>query len=253
MFRTASVSNPDKATASAADGANTAVYTLDITRPASAQTRNSSVLTSNAPSDITHGTHAFELTAGDTAHSLSIAVDTEGQVSDTNKDVLERLAAVIGGADDSIDATVIESERNAWSTASDTATETITQLHIHARDSGTSADFSLTDTDDSSLLAELGLGSGAGTAANAAYALNAVAAESTENTVRTDSGRLEIQLLETTGDTPVSINVQGGLDPLDAHLTARIGAYNHFANWVDQHSAYLNTAFIDELTNDISQ
>ncbi|MCP4714659.1 MAG: hypothetical protein GY868_06035, partial [Deltaproteobacteria bacterium] len=39
MFRTASVSNPDKATASAADGANTAVYTLDITRPASAQTR----------------------------------------------------------------------------------------------------------------------------------------------------------------------------------------------------------------------
>ena len=251
LFRTASVSDSGRASAQVEDGAKMTSHSLDIDRLATAKTTRSVPLRSDSITELSEGTHLFALTVDDNTYEFSITVDTSGLSPDTNKDVLQKLANAISGADSSIEAFVSEGSRKVYSMLAENLTENIASLTVRTKDTGDSPDFSLSDGSGGSLVENLGLNSTAMSGKTSLYSLDAVSGESGANTITSDSERLTIQLLEKTA-APVTIQVKGGVDPVYNEISERIAAYNSYVNWFDRNSEYINPAVKEDMVEDVS-
>jgi len=252
FFKSVSVSDPSKATATASGSAADAVYRLGIDRLATAKTFQSSVLAKNATTALADGTHTFNLTVDDTTSNLSISVDKSGAAPDTNADVLRQIARAVESADSSLEADVIEGRRQVYSTLSDHLYEDTVQLRIRARDTGAAVGFSLADTGSGTIIRDLQLDRIALPAAAAQYSLNNISASSESNTITADAGNLTIALLAPTGSSRAAVRVEEGLAPLQKNINTLISAYNDYVEWLDQNSRFLNPTLKNDLLREVS-
>jgi flagellar capping protein FliD len=252
FFKSASVSDPSRATAGASGTAGIAAYRLGIDRLATAGTLQSSVLVRDATTGLAHGAHTFNLIVDDTTATLSISVDKNGATPDTNADVLRLIARAVESADSSLAAEVGEGRRKVYSTLSDSLYEDTVQLRIRSRDTGAAAGFSLEDAGEGTIISDLQLDRIAVPAAAAQYSLNSMPASSDANTVTADAGNLTIGLLAPTGSTPVTIRVAEGIAPLQQNITDLVAAYNDYVQFLDRNSRFLNPALKNNLVRDLS-
>jgi len=251
-FKSVSVSDPSKATATASGNAAVAVYRLGIERLATAKTVQSGVLAGDATTELAQGTHTFNLNVDDTTVTLSINIDTGGATPDTNADVLRQIARAVEGADSSLEADVIEGRRQVYSTLSNNLYEDTVQLQIRTRDTAAASDFSLEDTGAGTIIADLQLDRIAVAGAAARYSLNNIPASSDVNTVTADAGNLSIALLAPTGGSTITVQVEEGLAPLQKNLDALISSYNEYVAWLDQNGRFLKPSLKDDLVREVS-
>ncbi len=250
QYRSATVSDSEKASARAAAGAEEKTYTLDIDAVASKKTVNSSVLVRDAAAAVSDGSHAFVLTVDGEEHTLKIDVNKSGDSPDTNRDVLRKVARAVESASSALEASVHESERSAYSAIDEDLTETLAYLTIQAAEAGEENDFSLEDAAGGSLLADLGLDHVTVSGKNSSYLLNKNRAASDSNTITADSGLLEFTLLEKTGD-PIEITVAGGADELAKDITGLIAGYNAYISWLDENSDRISSELKNALSRDV--
>jgi len=239
-FRTAVVSDPDKASAQAESKATIATYTLNINRLAAPKKIQSTVLVSNDITKLEEGTHTFTLEVGDKTYSLSISVDKSGSDPDTNRDVLNKIANAVSGANSDIEAFVKQAKRKVYSATSDMTRVKVSQLRINATEITEGNGFSIRE-DDGSIIESLKLDQIAQASQLSKYTLDTVTAETDSNSFSTDNGRLAIELLNSTS-SPVTIKVEEGIKPLKKKIEGLIEEYNSYVSWLDKNSQNLDTS-----------
>ncbi len=249
LFRTASVSDSNKATAQASSGATSARYLVGIDRLASAKTNRSKTLVSTETTELADGTYSFTLTVGDNSYSLSVEVTKNGLQTDNNKDVLEKLASEIRTADENIEASVTETERKAYSLLSDDVTEKVVYLTVRSKSTGDSDSFSFSDdTDDIINTLDVNRVSFGGLTSQ--YDVNGVANTGTTNTASVDNDKLTISFFETTAN-PTTVTVKEGLKPVEEKLIDLIALYNDYISWLNQNTRYIRSEVRNGIVKEI--
>jgi flagellar capping protein FliD len=249
QFRTVSVSDPDSVSVSVSEGAKTATYLLDVDRIAESKTINSKLLSENDTTDLSGGTHPFNLVVDDTTYSLSIDVDRSGSDPDTNRDVLAKLERAVGSADSRVETEIVSVKRKVYSTVSDNLFEDMVYLSVKAEDTGQAADFTLSDT-TGSIIEDLGLDIIAVPGTDAHYSINNQSATSSTNSVSLDNGFLKIDLAEQSG-TPVRIKVENGFSALENRINGIVNDYSSYISWLNTNKEDFSTMLTDDIPGKI--
>ncbi len=245
-LRSVSVSDTAKASAQVRSGASLRSYSLDIGSLAGAKTLQSDVLSAGDTTELDSGTHAFTLSVDETAYEISIDVDS----SDTNKDILDKIARAVNSAGAGVEASVEEASRKVYSTLSDNLFEDVVYLSISASSSGADTDFSLADSGSGTIIDDLNLDTIVSRAASAAYTIDGTSGSSSTNTLSADSGLLTIELLDTTGER-VTIAVDRALEPVMLAISDIVSGYNDLIAWLDDNREYIDPSLQSDLSAEL--
>ena len=251
FFRTATISETDKVSAETEPGAEIKSYDLDIDSIAKSKTFKSRVLSSNEETDLSSGTHTFEIDKNGTVQSLDIEVDRNPADPDTNRDVFNKLVMAINEADSDLEAEVVDTERKVYSSLSDNLYEEASYLKVSTRETGDSIDFILQDN-SGTIVNDLRLNQNIQAGSKASYILNKIADESDTNSVTADNGKLEIELLDETDDT-VTIAVENGSEPALNQIAALISSHNDYINFLDTNDKYIDSSIKNSIVRDLNE
>jgi len=251
LFRTATASETDKVSIEAESGAEIKTHQLDIETIAQSKTFKSKVLSSNAETSLSEGTHTFEIEKNGTIQSVDIYVDRSAADPDTNRDVFNKLALAINEADSDLEAEVVETERKVYSTLSDNLYEDVSYLKVSTKETGDSIDFILQD-DSGTIVNDLKLDQNIQAGSTASYVLNEVAAESDSNSVTADNGKLDLELLDVTDET-VTIEVETGAGPALNQITEIVSSHNDYVNFLDENQKYIDSGIKNSLITDLKE
>lgn len=251
LFRTTIVSETDKVSVEAEPGAEIKTHELDVDTIAKAKIFKSSVFSSNAETSLSDGTHSFEIEKNGTVQLVDINVDRSAADPDSNRDVFNKLSLAINEADSDLEAEVVETERKVYSTLSDNLYEDVSYLKVRTRETGDSIDFILKDSGET-IVNDLKLNQNIQAGSKAAYVLNKAVVESDSNSVITDNGKLELELLEKTDDT-VTIKVKNGSEPVQNQITDIISSHNEYINFLNTNDKYIDSSIKNSIVRNLNE
>ncbi len=251
LFRTAAISETDKVSADTEPGAEIKSYDLDIDSIAKAKTFKSRVLSSNEETDLSSGTHTFEIDKNGTVQSVDIEVDRSASDPDSNRDVFNKLVMAINEADSDLEAEIVDTEKKVYSSLSDNLYEEASYLKVSTRETGDSIDFILQDS-SGTIINDLRLDQNIQAGSTASYVLNKVAAESESNSVTADNGKLKLELLDETDDT-VTIEVKNGSETALNQIAAIISSHNDYINFLDTNDKYIDSTIKNSIVRDLNE
>ena len=250
LYRTAIASNTTKVSVDAESGAEIKIHELDIVSIAKSKTFKSTVLSSNEETDLSSGTHTFEIEKNGTAQSVDIYVDKSAEDPDTNRDVFNKLVLAINEADSDLEAEVVETERKVYSNLSYNLYEEASYLKISTRETGVSNDFILQD-DSGTIVSDLKLDQNIQAGSTAVYVLNDISVESESNSIATDNGKLGLELLEETKDT-VTIAVKNGSSSAQNQIKEIILTHNEYVLFLNKNGKYIDSSIKNSIVRDLN-
>lgn len=166
--RTASASD-SAVSAAARDGAAAGRYSVDVRRLAVAQQNaGTQFLTASSPSDVTAGTHTFQIAAAGVATVIGVTIGAGA----TNMTALASVRDAIAGSGAAVEASILTKDD-------------VAQLVLTARKTGAAGAFTATDL-TGSVLAQTGTGAATRTAQDADVSVNGVDYAPSENALRLD-------------------------------------------------------------------
>jgi len=250
LYRTAIASNTTKVSVDAESGAEIKIHELDIVSIAKSKTFKSTVLSSNEETDLSSGTHTFEIEKNGTAQSVDIYVDKSAEDPDTNRDVFNKLVLAINEADSDLEAEVVETERKVYSNLSYNLYEEASYLKVSTKETGVSNDFILQD-DSGTIVSDLKLDQNIQAGSTAVYVLNDISVESESNSIATDNGKLGLELLEETKDT-VTIAVKNGSSSAQNQIKEIILTHNEYVLFLNKNGKYIDSSIKNSIVRDLN-
>lgn len=259
LVRTASSPRP-QAIEFTADSEATAptIHSLEVQWPS----RGASVLSTPQnpidPVTTADGEHSFTLTIDGVEHSLSVNVNNGGDpdmwetlrgetvgATDTQEELLNKLAITISGVDPDIAAEVIHYEQDAYDpTPRTTARERVVRLRIYSTASGAGPSFTLED-DSGTLVSDYGLNAGQ-PPRPARVRVGGALFDQDSDLVSLDSGHVTGQAEDNTRGM-MDLPVKAGAGPITEALDGLITKYNELVNYLDRHAEYLRPSLKDRI------
>lgn len=223
--RSVASSDPGTVTAGATNGAPLRTYRITVDQLATARTTSSTRQIADERIDLPAGTHAMTLEVDGVDYRLNVTITD----TDTNREVLERIARAISAAGAEVQATVQEGQRPVVSRLSQNLYETTVALSVRATGTGTA--FSLTDCGTGTLVEHLDLDRVTAPAGQARYSLDSTAATASDNTVTIATAGLTIELHAPTAQ-PVTLQVRESSAAAAADVRRLIAEYNGYVGWL---------------------
>ncbi len=247
-----------------AQASTKAAHTVEVLWPAQPGIIKSSLQNPVAAVGLADGTHTFTLTVDGQERLLSLDVvngsvpqsqlllgDLAQPVSETNEEVLQRLARVINGADSRVHAEVEYSYQDAYmSTQSTRPLNRMARLKVWGTGEGQGVDFSLADQ-DGSLISTYGLDSKT-PSRPARVRVEGVLSDQPSNALSLDDGHLTGQMLDSTSG-PVDIRVSQGSTSFTQELGTAVAQYNDLVSYLDSHADLLRPSLKDRITRPLEE
>lgn len=202
--------------------------------------------------DLDDGEHTFKLVVDGVEHELSVAVNSgDSGSTDSQEDLLGRLARVISGVDPRIRAEVEPAQSDYRDLGErNRRLGRAVRLKIETVGAEQGPDFRLEDV-SGSLVSAYGLG-GVSPGRPARLGLMGAVGESADGAASLDDGHLAVQALEAT-DGAAGVTVEQGAGPLVGSLNALINQYNDLVAYLDMHADLLRPSLKDRVTRPLEE
>lgn len=221
--RTAASTQPEAVTAKAAPNATPASYRITVEQTAEAQENRGTELDSDATSSVTAGTNTFRLAVGGRTHDIAVEIED----TDTNRAVLEKMAAAINAAGAGVTAAVEDDDAAGAS-----------RIRLTAGITGSTGAFTLADTGGNAVAAT-GAGAVETEAADAEYTIDGEEYTAQTNTVSLDQGRVTVGLLKP-GSGEVTVTVGHDTGAVTGAVNDLVDSYNAFKSHLAKNEGLLS-------------
>lgn len=206
-------------------------YGIEVFQLAEAQKNIGTALTSNELSEFKLGKNEFSILSGDKTYNLSVDV----RATDTNKEVLNKMAQAINKADIGINAAV----------SNDKGTS---RIELTGSKTGLGNEFTLAALDGSDLIAKSGADKVNVMTQDAVYAVDGLQKTSDSNTVNLQNGKVQVELKEKT-ENEVKISIGQDSEKVRNKITDFVKDYNALVTSLQDNSGLVNKSLLNNLTN----
>jgi len=237
--RTATSSDIDVLTATAFDafsqntGATRATYNISVTQLAQAQENIGLELNKADSSAVDLGVNTFNINMNGHDHELGIVVED----SDTNEDVLQKMATAIYEAAIGVSAEVTSDNEDGTQ-----------QLVIKADDTGMSNSFTISDASGNAVEGA-GVGSVSAEAQDALYTVDGTDNTSVSNSIYLDDGMVKVNL-EGVGESSLQV-APAGNEVKDA-ISSLISEVNSFVDFLGNNKDYIKEEVLSSVNSFIN-
>lgn len=215
------------------DGAVNKTYEIGVSQLAAAQKNIGNSLKSDAVSDFKLGKNEFSIISGGKSYNLSVDV----RVTDSNKDVLDKMAQAINKSDAGVNAAV-SSDKNSGTS----------RIELTGSKTGSGNDFILAALDDSDLLARSGADRVNTMVQDAVYEVDGLQQTSGSNVIKLQNGKAEVELKEKTEDK-VKVSIGQDSEKVKSNIADFVKDYNALVTSLQDNSGLVNKSLLNNLTN----
>lgn len=215
------------------DGAVNKTYEIGVSQLAAAQKNIGNSLKSDAVSDFKLGKNEFSIISGGKSYNLSVDV----KVTDSNKDVLDKMAQAINKSDAGVNAAV-SSDKNSGTS----------RIELTGSKTGSGNDFILAALDDSDLLARSGADRVNTMVQDAVYEVDGLQQTSGSNVIKLQNGKAEVELKEKTEDK-VKVSIGQDSEKVKSNIADFVKDYNALVTSLQDNSGLVNKSLLNNLTN----
>jgi hypothetical protein len=227
-----------------------ATHTVEVHWPAQGRSIQSKPQNPVEPVSLADGAHEFSLFVDGQEHQISINVNNSPAETDTQEDLLRRLALAISDKDSRVAAEVEYSQADAYDPAPRSRPmERTASLKVYSTQSGEGVEFYFEDAGDGSLVSDYGLD--AARPQRPAYVeQDGSLRMQSDNLISLDEGHVSGEAYSGSSG-PLDIPVRHAAETVPQKLTQLIGQYNDLVNYLSSHSDLLRPSLLDRITRPV--
>lgn len=263
--KTALSPKPDAFSAVAAEDATApATHTMEVQWTSRGAQMLSNFANPVAEVTAADGDHTFTLTIDDDEYEIMVEVDNGGSpdawetflglsegATDTNEELLKRMAIAISGIDERVGAEVEYVERDAYDPTPRTRPmNRMARLKVYSTVEGTGPDIRLSD-EDGTLITGYGLDKQL-PPRTASVRTEGVLHALDDDTVHLDNGQVTGTALSNTVG-PMDLTVAAGGKPITEALIEVVADYNNLVGYINSKSDLLRPSLLDRITRPTEQ